>query len=328
MEIYADTITKIPGDGNCLYRAIAYQINDLFGITFDHLAIRRDLAKYVEDNQHNDNIHQAIRSNLNDTLTDLQTQINKYLQAQYKEGTWGGTDILIAAAEYYSINVKIFQGYPLKETIQFSPKNNDAAGCIGLIFNGNHYDCFKNHLGASSLNPTQKTESSDECTPEEITDETGYRLIRPKPHYTTIKQIDNINIATWNVRGAATLNKKADIDSILEDKLIHIACLQETHLKTGSYKSKHYLWSLCENRKRGLAILIRKNCGLTIKWTKSNTNNMAALIYLDNQTTLFIVNIRVSNSTSAATNDLAKFIHYNTGRLQCTRRLPKPKDTA
>ncbi|XP_064292364.1 uncharacterized protein LOC135309828 [Plodia interpunctella] len=199
MEIYADTITKIPGDGNCLYRAIAYQTNDLFGITFDHLAIRHDLAKYVEDNQHNDNIHQAIRSNLNDTLTDLQTQINKYLQAQYKEGTWGGTDILIAAAEYYSINVKIFQGYPLKETIQFSPKNNDAAGCIGLIFNGNHYDCFKNHLGASSLNPTQKTESSDECTPEEITDETGYRLIRPKPHYTTIKQIDNINIATWNI---------------------------------------------------------------------------------------------------------------------------------
>lgn len=126
---------NIPGDGNCLFRAIAHQINDLFGVTFDYKAIRRDLARYADENQQETNMRHAIMSNLNDDKSNVNEQIRKYLKSQYSDGVWGGADILISAAEYYSINVKVFQGIPLREIACFTPKiSSDAVGTIGLIY--------------------------------------------------------------------------------------------------------------------------------------------------------------------------------------------------
>lgn len=150
----------------------------------------------------------------------------------------------------------------------FSPRiRSDAVGEIRLIFNGNHYDCFaKPNLVPDN---TQHTLASSTGTPNEIPDATGYRLTRPKPYHTKQHHVKNINVVTWNVRGAATPLKKSEIDAVLETKAVYIACLQETHLKDRTYDSKHFHWSLSRNNmRRGLAILIKKKCRLGNKVDK------------------------------------------------------------
>ncbi|GBP21959.1 Putative ubiquitin thioesterase 232R [Eumeta japonica] len=106
MEEY--TIIKIKGDGNCLYRAIAHQINNLLGLTFDHKMVRKDLARFVQENQNDQRIRLALTNNIVDEDLPNQTleeKIETYIKKQFTDGFWGSEDILIAAAEYYLVNV-------------------------------------------------------------------------------------------------------------------------------------------------------------------------------------------------------------------------------
>lgn len=104
-------IVKIPGDGNCLFSAIAHQINNLFGITFNHTMVRYDLVKYIEENKKEERIWLALLNNIQDvpdnTGISAEDKIEHYIRNLYTDGIWGGEDILIAASEYYLVNVHI-----------------------------------------------------------------------------------------------------------------------------------------------------------------------------------------------------------------------------
>lgn len=226
------TIIRMQGDG----RAIAHQLNNLFFTTFDHLAIRRDLARYVRVDEHQDepNTRNAIISNLAQSAKNNNSYIlfSTYIKNQYIAGEWGDTDILVAAAEFYLINVQIHQLSRNQPLITFRPKNpRDAVGTIKLTFNNNHFDSLiiqeidstqSPHLDLTSSSNTTtetiETVESKELSPEEQPDDTGYRLMGAQAYQKPKTLPNNIVIATWNVRGAATHQKKDKIDRILNKK--------------------------------------------------------------------------------------------------------------
>lgn len=105
-----------------------------------------------------------------------------YITEQYQDGQWGGTDILIAAAEFYHLNVNVYKRYNISiQPITFIPKNNHAVNSISATFNGNHYDSLVYGRNSYYL-PTQYTSDN---TPEEQPDDTGLRLIQTTVLYKT-----------------------------------------------------------------------------------------------------------------------------------------------
>lgn len=132
----ANVIT-IPKDGNCLYRAIANRYSEIFGNTFDHRAVRRDLAKFVDNNQDQVIMRAAILSNL-EPYRQSPNDIKQYIKAQYIDGTWGGADIILAAAEYYGMNITIHHVNTTNNNITvqtFTPNRvEDAVAETNVLF--------------------------------------------------------------------------------------------------------------------------------------------------------------------------------------------------
>lgn len=318
-----DVIVKhMAGDGNCLYRAIADQINSVLGLTFDYSMVRRDLASYVRDNKLDPRINLALKNNISDT-NDLpgyhsnlapDEKIDVYIDHQFRDGFWGGEDIIIAAAEYYLVNVNIYG--ESRDPIIYRPTDRLGVGVdIHLYFENSHYDSIINFTTPSQQennltainnlieneriqgivreNDSQviKTLSSE---PESVL--SSYlcpKRLRPLPGTTSLptpepRPCEHISIATWNVRGCAQSLDKTKIDKILSDRNITIAGLQETHLATGEFKSKHYNWILAggKNNKeyRGIAILISNAADYDIIRTHRKSQDVMA-IYLRLKTT-------------------------------------------
>src|SRR6202012_3107834 len=73
---------------------------------------------------------------------------------------------------------------------------------------------------------------------------------------------DKIKFATWNVRGAVEIDKRNAIDKCLNEKMVQIACIQETKLQMTYLDTANYKWHFI-NRKNdhniycGTAILVR-----------------------------------------------------------------------
>ncbi|KAK3907141.1 Transposon TX1 uncharacterized 149 kDa protein [Frankliniella fusca] len=70
-----------------------------------------------------------------------------------------------------------------------------------------------------------------------------------------------INLATWNVRGAARAGAKEAIDAALLGRDVHVAVLQETRLPRQQLHTDHYRWVLegaPRRGGRGLALLVRR----------------------------------------------------------------------
>ncbi|GBP61357.1 hypothetical protein EVAR_50839_1 [Eumeta japonica] len=103
--------------------------------------VRKDLAKFVQENQNDQRIRLALINNIADEELPNQTleeKIETYIKKQFTDGFWGGEDILIAAAEYYLVNVHIIQENTNR--ITYCPLGPPVQGNIYLLFSGNHYD--------------------------------------------------------------------------------------------------------------------------------------------------------------------------------------------
>lgn len=319
------SICKVRGDGNCLYRAIAHQINELFYLTFDHKAVRQDLARYVEENQEEPGMKAAICSNFPENEQPYRaSQYSKHIANQYKDGTWGGTDILIAAANFYLVSVVVHR--PNETSIIIKPQiPEDVVGNINLYYSNDHYDSLilannaatnkdpnnsphESSLSRTILDTCSSTLQSSTST-DYAADNTGYRIIGTKAHCKQSYDLKTIRIATWNVRGAADAKKKCNIDLQLKENQVDIACLQETHMKTGTLDTKNYNWHLFGNNKhRGLAILIRKNTNLLIKDIQGNTNTMAAVIS-SIQGRIYIITTHVPHQSSQASYTFSDLLY-------------------
>ncbi|GBP72107.1 hypothetical protein EVAR_55150_1 [Eumeta japonica] len=103
--------------------------------------VRKELAKFVQENQNDQRIRLALINNIADEELPNQTleeKIETYIKKQFTDGFWGGEDILIAAAEYYLVNVHIIQENTNR--ITYCPLGPPVQGNIYLLFSGNHYD--------------------------------------------------------------------------------------------------------------------------------------------------------------------------------------------
>lgn len=322
------SIFKIEGDGNCLFRAIAHQINELFYLTLDHKAVRQDLARYVEENQDDPEMKAAISSNFPNSDQPYHTmQYSTYIANQYFDKTWGGTDILLAAANFYIVNVIVHR--PNGTSLIIKPQEHEeAVGTINLLYNGYHYDSIiflsqeNNRTSEEGRNKPMETPvvtniqnsslslSTSTTLTDEVADSTGYRILGAKSHPKPSYELSTVSIATWNIRGAADAKKKNIVDQQLTENQVDIACLQETHLKTGTLQTKNYVWHLTgSNKNRGLAILIRKNTNLQIKDISHFTNVMAAVV-TSNLGNIYVITAHVPQNSSQATYAFSDILYF------------------
>lgn len=156
-------IVRMTKDGNCLFRAIAHQINNVMGLTFDHVSVRKDLASYVREHRNDDRIRLALLNNIqeffpNSNLSQEQ-RITKYITMQFNKTFWGGEDILIAASEFYLVNLHVHTD--TRHTLVYSPTGEPVPGNIHIRYKDQHYDSWvmteDEHYNSNPIDLMQKS---------------------------------------------------------------------------------------------------------------------------------------------------------------------------
>lgn len=81
-----------------------------------------------------------------------------------------------------------------------------------------------------------------------------------------------LRFASLNVNGCRTVEKRDAIDSYLMSQRVHVAALQEVNLQSMVAMTTNYRWYLGQkagSRKRGLALLINLNVGITVQFSRA-----------------------------------------------------------
>ena len=89
------TLKQIPGDGNCLFRALGDQ---LFGNSNDHLIHRTQVVSYMR--QHRDDFEPFVEDDLS---------FDAHLSNLEENGTFAGNDSIVAFARKHCLTVVIHQ---------------------------------------------------------------------------------------------------------------------------------------------------------------------------------------------------------------------------
>ena len=89
------TLKQIPGDGNCLFRALGDQ---LFGNSNDHLIHRTQVVSYMR--QHRDDFEPFVEDDLS---------FDAHLSSLAENGTFAGNDSIVAFARKHCLTVVIHQ---------------------------------------------------------------------------------------------------------------------------------------------------------------------------------------------------------------------------
>lgn len=126
-------MNSILADGNCLFRALADQLNN----GQNHLEIRRNIVYHMRENH--ENFRKFISSN--QTFDD-------YLTNMSRAYIWGDNLCIQAFCDIYSLNVNIIQivNNETKETL-IEPRvylhRNNFQRVLNLLFDNLHYDSLK-----------------------------------------------------------------------------------------------------------------------------------------------------------------------------------------
>ncbi|XP_072046870.1 OTU domain-containing protein 3-like [Amphiura filiformis] len=142
-------IRDIPGDGNCLFRALGDQLE---GHCRNHLQHRHDTVQYMKDHQENF-----------EPFVEDDVPFDRHVANLGKSGTYAGNDSIVAFARKNKVNVVIHQ---LNNPV-WKITGSDAAGTIELhisYHNGDHYSSVRKY-GDKSGNPTNfKTDNHKKRT--------------------------------------------------------------------------------------------------------------------------------------------------------------------
>lgn len=142
---YGLQIVEMAGDGNCLFRSIAHQLENNPTL---HMQYRQRIIKYIISK----------RKHFELFLEDDE-KFDDYIERMKLFGTWGGHHELYAAAQCFRINIEVFQWNAPKYIILYDPtihdkniNNNSRIPTIQLSFHG---DCHFNSVVGDS-GPTDK----------------------------------------------------------------------------------------------------------------------------------------------------------------------------
>lgn len=135
---YGLHIVEMAGDGNCLFRSIAHQLENNPNL---HMQYRQRIIKYIISK----------RKHFELFLEDDE-KFEDYIERMKLFGTWGGHHELYAAAQCFRINIEVFQWNAPKYIILYDPTihgqslnhhDNSALRTIQLSFHG---DCHFNSV--------------------------------------------------------------------------------------------------------------------------------------------------------------------------------------
>jgi hypothetical protein len=148
------TVLKMPPDGNCIFHAILYHLNEFFSTTTEALqkvaVLRKIIAKHLQDNK--TTYHNLLYSNAIDefgNISDAENLISLYLDRIKTLGTWGGDDILISSAKIFKRKVIIYQlNAPI---LTRDPNSPTMKRPIELFYHNNHYDVVVNKIPIVSI---------------------------------------------------------------------------------------------------------------------------------------------------------------------------------
>lgn len=117
----------------------------------------------------------------------------------------------------------------------------------------------------------------------------------------------HIKMCSWNVCGCRDKAKRNEIDSVLNERGIAIALLQEANIDASKLNTANYTWytgSRCSNRRRNLAILISKWYATKVHSIRAEGPHVlcAEISYTTELTPqhMVIVNVHAPNKTSSS----------------------------
>lgn len=147
-------IVEMAGDGNCLFRSIAHQLENNPSL---HMKYRQEVTRYIASKRKHFELFLE-----DDELFD------DYIARMRVFGTWGGHPELYAASQLYKINIAVYQWQAPKYVINFDPSihedrsgiasNEKSIRTIKLSFHG---ECHFNSIISAGPVPSYEHQSSN-----------------------------------------------------------------------------------------------------------------------------------------------------------------------
>ncbi|KAL5015402.1 hypothetical protein ScPMuIL_009672 [Solemya velum] len=165
-------LRDIPGDGNCLFRALGDQIE---GHARNHFRHRMDMVKYMSE--HRKDFEPFVEDDLS---------FETHLQNLKKLGTYAGNDAIVALARLHQVTVIIHQlGAPF---IQIQGSADPNGRQIHIAYhNGDHYSSVR------KLNDNTESPANIRL---KVTDKSETAFIDEKPHVNNNKNREPPNIVS------------------------------------------------------------------------------------------------------------------------------------
>lgn len=123
-DVVPRRVVPITGDGNCLFRSIAYATGD------DHVHVRRSVVHHLK--RHWDRFGAFVADEERET----------YLDHMAHDGTWGDELALEAYHERTRVPIHVHDASTYRLCASYTTHADRAAKAVQLAYNGAHYDVF------------------------------------------------------------------------------------------------------------------------------------------------------------------------------------------
>ncbi|XP_032904211.1 OTU domain-containing protein 3 isoform X3 [Amblyraja radiata] len=139
-------LREVPGDGNCLFRALGDQLE---GNSRNHLKHRRETVDFMI--KHRQDFEPFVEDDV---------PFDRYVTNLEKPGTFVGNDVIVAFARNNQVNIVIHQlNAPLWQV--FGTRKSNAAELHIAYRYGEHYDSVRKVNDNSEASANLKTEDTD-----------------------------------------------------------------------------------------------------------------------------------------------------------------------
>lgn len=111
---------------------------------------------------------------------------------------------------------------------------------------------------------------------------------------------DKIKFATWNVRGAVEMDKRNAIDRCLNEKMVEIACIQETKLQVTQLETANYRWHVIRRKSDhnihcGTSILVKHSFKGAVTNFEAITGNIFSCFVRSKESTILVISAHMTD---------------------------------
>jgi len=225
------TLKQIPGDGNCLFRALGDQLH---GNSDDHLIHRTQVVCYMR--QHRDDFEPFVE----DDLT-----FDQHLSSLAENGTFAGNDSIVAFARKHNLTVVIHQlNKPLWQ-IHGGPGGSPGNSEVHISYhNGDHYNSVR-RIGEPSNTPSRirlclvKTPASCDTTEHaQFDDDSGQ-----ESDYENSPNPSKLNKLANEVANLAGVDVKSEVFDALENNAYCVTAAVDYLINDAVSLAKASIWA-------------------------------------------------------------------------------------